>query len=169
MNIITKFTVATEEGLEILLRLTRELATEKFTPLLGRQELERYIAENFNAKTLVVDINSMSNQWLVVYADQQPAGYARITANGIKPKPLLGKRAMRIADFGVLQKYQEQNIRHSLLEKCLAVCSSYEGIWINEYPGNPVVGLFENKGFIRQPDACQLDELPLASVCLIKQ
>lgn len=82
MNIIAKFTVATEQSLDILVKLTRQLAIEKFSMLLDPQVMENYITQYFNAKALVVELNSMSNQWLVVYVDDQPVGYAQITSKG---------------------------------------------------------------------------------------
>jgi ribosomal protein S18 acetylase RimI-like enzyme len=167
MNIITKFTVATEQGMNVLLTLTRELAMEKFSSLMEQKLIDSYISKNFNQQTLINELNSMSNQWLVTYVDDNPAGYARITSKGKRPSVLDGKRAIRIADFGISKKYQDPTISNTLLEKCLNVCKPYEGIWINEYAQNPVIKLFENKGFARQKEPCQLDELPLASVCLI--
>jgi len=168
MNIITKFTVATEQGIEALLMLTKTLAVQKFAQLLKPVELEHYIIENFNAQTLISEINSMSNQWLVVYVDDQPMGYARITSKGHKPIAVGGKRAIRIADFGVCQHQAQQQIMTSLIDKCLAVCSTYEVIWINEPVGSSLIGLFEQKGFIRQPGMSRFDELPLESALYLK-
>ena len=167
MKIITKFTVATERGIDTLSMLTKELAMEKFSSLLEGQEIDDYIARKFTRQVLMDEVNSMSNQWLIVYADDSPAGYARITSRGKKPQVFDGKRAIRIADFGILQKYPAPAIREALLEKCITVCKSYEGVWINEYVGNPLIGFFENKGFARRQETCELDELPLASVILI--
>ncbi|WP_460964039.1 GNAT family N-acetyltransferase [Spirosoma litoris] len=169
MRIITKFTVATEQGLDALLMLTKELATQKFSSLLSQQVLKKYIEDNFNEQTLIEELNNWSNQWLVVYADNKPVGYARITTKGQKPQVLDNKRAIRIADFGVLSSYSEPAIRDSLLDKCLTICKSYEGIgiWINEYIENPLIEFFESKGFSRQQEIDHLDELPLASVCLV--
>jgi len=168
MNIITKFTVATEQGIEALLTLTKTLAVQKFAQLLKPVELERYIIENFNAQTLVSEINSMSNQWLVVYVDDQPIGYARITSKGKKPIAVEGKRAIRVADFGICQHQAQQQIMTSLIDKCLTVCSTYEAIWINEPVGSSFTGLFEQKGFIRQPEMSRFDELPLESAIYLK-
>jgi len=167
-NIITKFTVVTEQGIDALLLLTKEIAIEKFSSLLPVQILESYIAESFNEKTLIVEVNSMANQWLIVYAGDKPAGYARITSKGRRPEFLDQKRIIRIADFGVLKKYTDPAIRQTLFEKCLSVCKSYEGVWINEYLENPLTGFFESEGFVREEDVYQMDELPLASVCLVR-
>jgi len=168
MNIITKFTIATEQGVETLLALTCELAIEQYASLVERPVLDRYMLENFNKKALIDELNSMSNQWLVVYADGLPAGYARITTRGEKPQVLDGKPAVRIADFGILKKFPAPAIRDSLLEKCLTVGRSHDGvqIWVNEHIGSPLIELFESKGFIKQQEAARLDALPLASVFL---
>ncbi|RFS21875.1 N-acetyltransferase [Chitinophaga silvatica] len=167
MNIITKFTVVTKQGMETLLMLTKDLAIEKFSSLIKQNVLENYILKNFNEQALVAEVNSISNQWLVVYVDDQPAGYACITSKGKRPENLEGKRAARILYFGVLNKYPAPAVKDALLEKCLSVCKSYENIWIDEYIDNPVLELFEHKGFIRQPGTGKLDGLPLTSVCLI--
>lgn len=167
MNITTKFTVVTEQGMAALLMLTKALTIQKFSSLLDQETIDRYINEKLNERALAAEVNSMSNQWLVVYVDDKPAGYARLTVKGLKPAVLDNKRAIRIADFGVLSTYSDLAVKDALLNKCLAVCKPYEGIWINEYVGNPFIELFESKGFTRQSAAFLLDELPLPSVCLI--
>lgn len=168
MTIITKFTVATDQGMDALSMLTKETAVQKFSSLLEKRVFDNYLTEHFNRRTLMDEVNSMSNQWLIVYVDNNPAGYARITSRGKKPRILEGKRSIRIADFGILDKYQEPEVINALLEKCLAVCRPYENIWINEYAGDPMIETFENNGFRKLQEAELHDELPLASLYLIK-
>ncbi|WP_312792945.1 N-acetyltransferase [Sphingobacterium sp.] len=169
MKIITKFTVATEQGIDALLMLTKKLALEKFDSLLKKEEIDKYITEHFNTKTLINEINSMSNQWLVVYVGDAPAGYARITTKGERPDLIDGKRAIRIADFGVLQQYMQAEVMHSLLDKCVGVCSAYEAIWINEHVKSVYIELFQQNGFVLQEkEMTALDNLPLPSIYLIR-
>jgi hypothetical protein len=167
MDIITKFTVATDERTDMVLSLTRELAREKFSTVLDQRRLKEYIDQNFNRTQLVAEMNDLSNQWLVVYVGHDPAGYAKITPKGEKPQSLENKRALRIADLAILSKYPDPEVKSSLLEKCLSVCRHLDGVWINEYPANPSIGFFESKGFVKQPGICQLDKPALPSVCLV--
>lgn len=167
MDIITKFTIATEEGTDIILTLTRELAKEKFSSVLDQKILEEYIDKHFNKMHLVAEMNDLSNQWLVIYVNNNPVGYVKITSNGKKPQSLKNKRAVRIADFAILAKYPEFEIKSSLLEKCLLVCRHHEAVWINEFVANPYIDFFESKGFQRQSEDFQHDELALPSVCLV--
>jgi len=168
-KIITRFTVVTGKGIDALLMLTKEVAKEKFSDVLEAHVLEQYITASFNEKSLIIEVNSMSNQWLVVYADEEPAGYARITSKGKRPERFDSKRMIRIADFGLLKKYDDPAIRQSLFDKCISVCKSYEVLWINEYLKNPIIDFFENEGFVREKGSYQHDELPLSTVCLIKE
>lgn len=169
MNIITKFTVVTEQGMDALLLLTNAIAKEKFTGQLAADTLDTYISNHFTEQVLIVEVNSMSNQWLVTYADNEPAGYARITSKGERPEIEGLDRIIRIADFGVLSKFSGAGIKEALIEKCLSVCKAYQAVWINEYAGNPLIPFFENHDFIKQNELHQSDELPLASVLLIRK
>lgn len=169
MEITTKFIIATEQGRTLLAALAKEIATEKFASLLEPQQLEDYIAKKFDDKNLIAEMNSMSNQWLVVYKGDIPAGYAYITSNGKKPKNMENVRMMRIADFGILEKYNDSAVRQSLLEKCLTISKSYDGLWIHEYKENPLIVFFESEGFVRQEEMDELEEFALASVFLVKK
>lgn len=168
MKIITKFTIATEQGVAELLELTEKSITEKLSGLITDAVLTDFITVNYNKQTLISELNSMSNQFLVVYADDVPAGYARITSKGKQPLILENKRCIRIADFGILQHYNDEAVRHSLFEKCMAVAKFYESIWISEYSENPLLPFFEDNGFTRQEVAPDWEGLSLSSVCLIK-
>lgn len=167
MKITTKFTIATEEGTRMLSMLAKDLANEKFSSVLDQKSIESYIEKEFNTKYLVSEMNSMSNQWLTVYVDDNIAGYAKITSKGKPPLIFKNKRILRVADFAILRKYPEDEVKESLFEKCLSVCKSVEGIWINEFLENPIISFFESKGFEKQPEKSQHDELGLPSICLV--
>lgn len=168
-NIKTKFTVVTGDEIDTLMLLTKNIALAKFSELIPADLLESYIAENYTEKTLITEVNSMSNQWLVVYADDQPAGYARITSKGKSPELPDTQTRICIADFGLLEDYHTPEVRASLMDKCLAVCRSYGVIWINEYESNPLLSFFEESGFIRLEQDARLEGLPLDSVYLIRE
>lgn len=168
-SIITRFTIATRQGMEALLFLTQSITREKFVSLLSGDQVESYLFAYCSEQALMVEVNSLSNQWLVVYVNDQPAGFARITSKGERPAMMRQKRVIRLADFGVLKQYDHAEVRQSLLDKCLAVCKAYEAVWINEYTENPYLSLFESAGFTRQIGKHEIYELPLAAVFLIKE
>lgn len=168
-KIVTKFTIATEQGIDTLLYLTQTIGREKFLPLLPKEQVENYLSEYFSENALMVEVNSMSNQWLVAYINDQPAGFARITSKGKRPTTLAQKRAIRIADFGILKAYTHPAVRQSLFDKCLSVCKAYEATWINEYAQNPFIDFFESAAFTKQAEGSDHYELPLPSLFLIRE
>jgi hypothetical protein len=167
-NISTRFTVAKPESVTTLLFLTGAIANEKYSGLVDKPALEKYIAEQFNEKTLKAELNSLSNQWLIVYAGNEPVGYARITSKGLRPAIPGRQRLIRIADFGILAKYDQTETRQSLLEKSLHVGRSYEAIWINAYLQSSYLDLFQQTGFVKQETTTEMEELSLPAIYLIK-
>lgn len=167
MNIVSKFTLATDESTNMLLKLIIELASEKYGAVLEPQQLNGFIEKYYNPQYFISEMNSMSNQWLVVYVDNQAVGYARVTSRGKVPPAISGMRAVRIGDFSILEKYKEPRIKESLFEKCISVCRSVDAIWINEYIDNPVIEFFESKGFVKETGTFELDDIDLPSSCLI--
>ncbi|OQP40753.1 hypothetical protein A4H97_14125 [Niastella yeongjuensis] len=168
-EIISKFTVATEDGVKALQTLAMAISREKFGSLTTEQVLKQYLSSRFSLKALAADMNDLSNQWVVVYANNEPAGYVRITSIGKRPQMAERKRMIRLADFGILKKYDDPKISLSLLDKCLSVCGSYDGIWIHEYTEHPLLPFFESHGFYRLSEVPGEYELPLASVYLFRE
>ena len=168
-KISTKFTTATEHGIAILSTLTKEIYKEKFAGLLPAAVVDKHIGDTFNLNRLISELNSLSNQWIVVYSNEAPAGYAVVTSKGQRPETLRDKKIIRIAEFGILNKYDDPRIKQSLFEKCLILCKSYETIWINEYAENPFIGFFEANSFLKQKEVLNHYELPLPSVYLTKE
>lgn len=166
-NIVTKFALATDASTDLLLELIIKLITEKFVTILDPERLQEYIDTYYNRKYFVSEMNSMSNQWLVVYADEVAVGYAKVTSTGKVPEVLDHQRAVRIADFSVLHEYTQPEIREALFQKCMSVCRHVDGIWINEYIGNPIIGFFETKGFVKQPETSEFYEIAIPSICLV--
>lgn len=168
IKIQTKFTIATDDGVGVVKMLSERLTTEKFSTLFDKVTLTEYIRNKYSDKQLIEGMNALGNQWLVVYRNGEPAGYCRVTDRGIRPAALTGKRAVRIADFGILKEFQDEDVKRSLLEKCLAACRNTDAIWIHEYTSNPFLSFFEANQFVKENEKGRKFDLPLPSVLLIK-
>jgi hypothetical protein len=168
-RIITKFTIGADRDLKTLLYIGEATAREKYTGRASEQEIEAHIQSNFNHKRLKAETSSMSNQYLVVYEDGEPAGYARVTSKGERPGQFEGKSAVRIADFSVLKKFRDDRLKAALLEKCLSVCGLQKITWISEYEGHPDLAFFETRGFRKSTTITGFDEFGLALVYLVNE
>lgn len=165
--IISKFMIGTDEGLNTVRSISAAIAREKYSGKVPEDQLTAYIEHNFNDDVLHVEMNSMSNQYLVVYADGEPAGYARITSKGKRPEIFGKKTVMRIADFGILNKFDDVQIKKSLFEKCLAVCKMQQIVWMSEYTEDADVVFFESYGFKKSTDINDQHEFDLKPIYLI--
>jgi len=168
-KIITKFTIGTEEGINNLFLISREIAKERFIGKISDQELETYVNINFNKDTLMAELNSMSNQYLIVYADDEAAGYAKVSSKGIRPSIFNGKTLARVSDFGVLAKYEDPLIRKSLFEKCLSISTMQQVIWISAFEDSTDVDLFESYGFKKEINITLPQELSLSPAYFVKE
>jgi len=168
-KILTKFTIGTEEGLNDLFFISRETAKERYTGKVADQELIDYINLNFSKEVLMTELNSLSNQYLIVYTDGEAAGYAKLSSKGIRPEIFEGKTLIRIADFGILNKYNDDLIRKSLFEKCLSASTMQKVIWISESEDSRYLDFFESYGFKREVNIKLPHELPLSPVYFFKE
>ncbi|WP_293957444.1 MULTISPECIES: N-acetyltransferase [unclassified Sphingobacterium] len=167
MDILTKFALATDETVDMLLDLIHELASEKFSSMVDQMSVKLYMEKYYDRKYFISEMNSMSNQWLIVYVDEKAVGYAKVTSRGNVPQSLKDMRAIRIGDFSVLKKFTHPEVLESLFHKCQSLCNYVDAIWINEYVGNPMIEFFESKGFQKEDGPWEHDEIALPSVCLI--
>lgn len=168
LNITTRFVVVNEANVQALYALIRTLGKEQYGQLLSGQQLDAYLA-TFTPQQLASDINNFSNQWLMVYAGNEPAGYALITSAGRRPDHLTDKKVKRLAGFGILQQYADSGCREALMKKCLQISQSYDALWMHEYAGNPLLGFFEENNFLPAGQQAPLDNLPLPGVYLIRR
>ncbi|SEM72684.1 hypothetical protein SAMN05192574_101613 [Mucilaginibacter gossypiicola] len=169
MKVETKFVIGNKQGIDTLAFVAVATARQKFAEKISAQELDDYISTNFNQDVLMTELNSLSNQYLIVYLEGQPAGYARVTSKGMRPQIFDGKTLARIADFNILDEYNDEAVIKSLFEKCLSLTARQQATWINEYEFDPFLAFFEAYGFQRRNDIAVSKELVLTSVSLVKE
>jgi hypothetical protein len=75
----------------------------------------------------------------------------------------------RIADLGVLVKFNDPLISKTLFEKCLSISTMPQIVWISEYEDNPCLPLFESYGFKMNVEISIPNKLPLTPVYLVKE
>jgi len=168
MHITTRFVVVNEASIQALLSLITKLAKEKYGQQLAGAQLDNYLSR-YTPQQLTSDINNFSNQWLMVYAGSEPAGYALITSAGKRPDHLPEKKVKKLTGFGVLQQYTDSGCIEALLKKCLQVGQSYDALWMHEYVGSPLLPYFKTNNFRQTGQQDTLEDLPLPGIYLIRR
>ena len=167
-SIITNFCIGIEQDRKTISFISKAAAREKYKGKVPEAELEAWMEKTFNDHALRAELNNISNQHLVVYVNDEIAGYARITTKGERPAIFDGKRIVRIADFAVLQKFDETEAKQRLFEKCLHLCNTQQTVWISEFEGHPNLDFFSGYGFVKDPAITGTNELGLPMVYLVK-
>ena len=126
----TKFIVASEEGIDLYRHLAIKCARQKYAGVAAAADLDSYVSTAFGRELVVTELNTFSNQLIVVYVGDEPAGYAFLKGSILAPEPLRDKRNICIAAFEITDEYLAGNSKIVLLEKCLNVCKSYDAIWM---------------------------------------
>lgn len=147
-HIKTKFTVASEEGIEVLQYLGETRAYEKYGTLLNEAQLATYRFDQYNRDTIISNLNTFSNQLIVVYESEKPAGFAYLTGNGEVFGPYADQRVFHLAAFEILNAFKESKVRDLLMEKCIMICKSYDAIRLMEKADETdMIAFYERYGF----------------------
>lgn len=138
-QVITKFAVASDKMLDELLYLLRTWMSE---------HPDEVPEGTYTRKILVNTMNSFSSQWLIVYAGDEPAGFAFLTDAGERPAILDNKRIVQLVAFGVLSAYAGGVVETSLLEKCMTIYKGRDAMWTMPTAANRP--FLESGGFVQQ-------------------
>jgi len=163
MGITTKFAIATEQGLDTLTQLARMVDAETYTTQFTSSELDAYLSKKYHRNNLIANLNSLSNQYIIIYKEDTPVGYACISSAGTKPVNIKNEKAIKIVDLGILNLYKEEDIENILLEKCLSLSKIYSYIWIEVPVESKLIYLLKSNNFEQQ------EAVPLKMISFIKK
>ncbi|CAI8814004.1 hypothetical protein [Chryseobacterium sp. IT-36CA2] len=147
MDIISKFTVGSEEGISDLIAIIDSSIYTLHKEFISEEDIKRYIQKEIDPRKMINDLNDLSNQLIMTYADQKPIGYSIIKSGSLHPGISEGKRATEIS-FVILSEFDSPEIRQSLWKKCRSAVSFTDIIWINMLDHDPLSQFLKEVGFI---------------------
>ncbi|WP_133121640.1 hypothetical protein [Chryseobacterium sp. PMSZPI] len=145
MNIISKFTVGSEEGISDLIAIIDSSVNALHKDFIAEEDIKKYQNE-IDPRKMINDLNDLSNQLIMTYADQQPVGYSIIKSGSGYPGIPDGIRATEIS-FVILPKFDSPETRQSLWKKCRSAVSFTDVIWINMLVHDPLIEFLKESGF----------------------
>lgn len=152
MNIISKFTVGSEEGISDLITIIDSSVYTLHKEFVAEEDIKKYIANNIDPRKMINDLNDLSNQLIIMYADDQPAGYSILKSGLSHPELPEGKRATEIS-FVILSEFDSPETRQSLWKKCRSAASFTDIIWLNILVHDPLLEFLKESGFTIVADA----------------
>ncbi|UWX61521.1 hypothetical protein N0B40_04390 [Chryseobacterium oranimense] len=147
MNIISKFTVGSEEGISDLITIIDSSVYTLHKERVSEENIKKYIANEIDPRKMINDLNDLSNQLIITYADEKPAGYSILKSGSAHPALPEGKKATEIS-FVILSEFDSPEIRESLWKKCRSAASFTDIIWLNMMVHDPLLEFFKESGFI---------------------
>lgn len=145
MNIVSKFTVGSEKGIDLFLALKEAHLKEIYDGITDPVKLRTYIEHELDRRAAINDLNDLSTRLIVVFDDDQPAGYAIIRNAFDRPGILEGKRAVHLSFF-ILSGHNTPEVRLSLWQKCLSVTRNHAH-WTELPAGSPIIPFLETADF----------------------
>ncbi|REC79902.1 hypothetical protein DRF60_02650 [Chryseobacterium elymi] len=152
MNIISKFTVGSEEGISDLITIIDSSVYALHKGLVAEEDIKKYIANDIDPRKMINDLNDLSNQLIIMYADDQPAGYSILKSGSGHPELPEGKKATEIC-FVILSEFDSPETRQSLWKKCRSAASFTDMIWLNMMAHDPLLEFLKESGFTIVADA----------------
>ena len=151
MSIISKFTIATEEGLAILFRLREAKIRSMYTSILDATNLSQYLTQQLDHKETILELNDLSTQMLTVYQNDIPAGYVMIKQVD-QPALLADKKVINLAELFILPEYNQQEVVASLWAKIVSLTRQYDAIWLEVLQGDPIIPQLKAWGFEKKEE-----------------
>ncbi|MGK6340753.1 hypothetical protein ACMGDK_00840 [Chryseobacterium sp. DT-3] len=152
MNIISKFTVGSEEGISDLITIIDSSVYAMHRELIPEEDIKKYIETDIDPRKMINDLNDLSNQLIIAYADDQPAGYSILKSGSGHPALPVEKKAIEIS-FVILSEFDSPETRESLWKKCRSAASFTDIIWINMMVHDPLLEFLKETGFTNVADA----------------
>ncbi|MGQ8869534.1 hypothetical protein [Myroides sp. TSA_177.3] len=146
MSIISKFTIATEEGLAVLFQLREAQIRNLYTSSTDTASLNQYIAQQLDHKETILELNDLSTQMLTVYNKEIPAGYVMIKQVD-QPAVLADKKVINLASFYIEPNQNQEEVRASLWNKTLSLTRQYDAIWLEVLQHDPLLPYYKAWGF----------------------
>ncbi|MBV8324910.1 hypothetical protein [Chryseobacterium sp.] len=152
MDIISKFTVGSEEGISDLITIIDSSVYTLHKDFVAESDINQYINKEIDPRKMINDLNDLSNQLIMTYADQKPVGYSIVKSGSVYAGIPEGKRATEIS-FVILPDFDSPEIKQSLWKKCRSAVSFTDIIWVNILAHDPLLEFLKETGFTSAADS----------------
>ena len=141
---------ATHEDIQTLLTIGRETFLETFADSNDPENINKYIAENFNEDKIRAEISNPESYFYIAWDDNTPAGYLKLNS-GNAQNELQKEASLEIERIYVRSPYLGRKVGQVLYEKALEIAISLRKsyIWLGVWEENQrAIRFYEKNGFV---------------------
>lgn len=128
---------ATFKDITLLSEMGRETFAEAFAKDNTPENMNAYLEKNFAKTKIIEEIKDDKSQFFLAFADDQPAGYAKVRLNE-EVKKILKEKAIELERIYVSSSFQGKKIGAFLLQTCLSYAQEegFQWIWLGVWEKN---------------------------------
>lgn len=148
MEIVSKFIIGSDQGMDEFFDVKKEFIRESYKEILTSEEIENYIAENFDQRKMINVLNDFSNQLIMVFADQKPVGYCFFQGGLSYPDAKENQKMTSITEFAILPEYDLPEVKNTLWQKVKSAIQFTDSIWMNINDNDAQFDFFKDQQFV---------------------
>lgn len=148
MEIVSKFVIGSDQGMDEFFDVKKTFIRESYNVVITSEEIENYIAENFDQRKMINILNDFSNQLIMVFADQKPVGYCLFQGGFSYPDAKENQKMTAITEFAILPEYDLQDVKNALLKKVKSAIQFTDSIWMNISDNDAQLNFFKDQQFM---------------------
>jgi ribosomal protein S18 acetylase RimI-like enzyme len=141
--------VATRNDAALIADLSRVTFYETFAGQNTKENMDKFMNEQFTRDKLMKEVGTDSNIFLVAEVNGETVGYARLRESP-EPKELKEKPAIELARIYSVQSRIGKGVGSALMEKCIevAIQQNKKTIWLGVWEKNEhAISFYERWGF----------------------
>ena len=134
--------------------LLADLAARAFTGAFSKvntpQDMATYLVDSFSPQKLAAELALPGSLFLILEADLEPVGYARLLA-GSSETCITGARRVELVRFYLLQAWTGQRLGDLLMQACIdqARGGGADVIWLGVWQENSrAIAFYQRWGFV---------------------
>ncbi len=146
MNIIIK--EATYADADLIADMSRKTFYETFAADNTKEDMDKFMNEQFTKEALMAEVGAEGNVFLLAYADDEPAGYARLRNAETAELP----NAIELARIYNDAKMIGKGVGKALMEACINKAKELnrQYIWLGVWEKNDrAIRFYEKAGFVK--------------------
>jgi len=141
--------LATTKDAERIADLSRKTFKETFAADNSRENMDKFLNEQFTKGRLMMEVGEPENIFLLAYLDDELAGYAKLR-DGNRPDPLKDIPCLEIARLYVLEEMMGHGVGKQLMRNALDIAEELDKkmVWLGVWEKNQrAINFYTKFGF----------------------
>lgn len=145
MNIISKFVVGSEYGVDLLFELKEAQLRNLYENTEKTEKITLFIENELDRRATINQLNDLTTQLIIAFENDKALGYAMIKNSYNRPSAIEAEKAVELF-FYILPEYQHAGVFEALWQKCLSVTRNYS-YWTEILQNDVLLLAWQSCGF----------------------